>query len=71
MDKLERVARAICEAAGDSPDAMAYPPMAPHPAKKPFVTYVTEGEWWQPKPCWNWYCREAGAAIEAMEKDHD
>jgi hypothetical protein len=67
MNKLERVARAICMAAGDDPDALAYPPMEPLCGRKAAVIYVPTGEWNQPKPCWNWYTSEARAAIEAMQ----
>jgi hypothetical protein len=67
---LECIARAICEAARDDPDALSYPPMQHIQGKKPYVVYVPTTDYAQPLPCWNWYTNEARAAIDAFAAYH-
>jgi hypothetical protein len=65
---IEHVARALCLANGDDPDAMAYPPMMHCQAKKSHVIYVPVQEHHQPQPCWFWYVRDADIAISAWRE---
>lgn len=66
--RLEYVARAVCRANGDDPDALAYPPMMHMQAKKRHVVYVPVNEWHQPRPCWTWYVHDARIAIDALRE---
>lgn len=68
MSPEESMARAICKAMGDDPDALAYPPMEHLRACKAHVIYVPTSEFHQPMPCWNWYLREAQTVLEEVGK---
>jgi hypothetical protein len=65
---IEVMARAICAAAGDDPEAMAYPPMQHRYAiGKPFVLIQPTTEYMQLNPMWMNYHQEARAALEALK----
>jgi hypothetical protein len=68
MTGLEAMARAMCVAAGDDPDLLAYPPMQHNYARgRNYVLVVPTAEYLQPRPLWQAYVREARAALEAFK----
>lgn len=68
MRKLDRIARAICQAHHNDPDVLAYPPMMHRFAVNNTNILIPPTEdFLQPRPMWVWYLPQAEAAVRAME----